>query len=242
MKDDELKAIWHILNEETGFPDSSFNQADYFRKSKSRLIQDKVRQMLQTDLLIKVISGLAFLLNLLVYHDTPIVFYINLSGILFLAIMTAIEVRILRQLERVSDPGLPTRDSLSGILVFLRRKSHLYALTVASTQIQIFVPGLLIYFFIAYGQVKPMTTLSFIVFSVLCLIGTVTSYLRIKAQIKFHAKHITACLSDLNDNILSFVSESIEKQRKHDDTTKILIGLLLIFAFVAFLAVLKSIV
>lgn len=242
MKDDELKNIWHMLNEETGFPDSRQNPADNFRKNQSGLIQDKVRKMLQNDLIIKAISGLAFLLNLLFYHDTPIVFYINLLGILFLAIMTAIEVRTLQQLEVVSDPGLPTRDSFSGILVFLRRKSHLYVLTIASTQILIFVPGLLIYYFITYGHVKPMSTESFFVFSVLCLIGTVTSYLRIKAQIKFHTKHITACLSDLNDNILSFVSESIEKQRKQDETTKVLVGLVLIFAFVALLAVLRSIV
>jgi hypothetical protein len=48
-------------------------------------------------------------------------------------------------------------------------------------------------------------------------------------------------MSDLNDNILQIAYSSVEKDRKHDNTMKIITAILLTLAFVVFIAVLKSI-
>ena len=83
--------------------------------------------------------------------------------------------------------------------------------------------------------------MSFFVFSTLALIGAVMTYLRINAQVKYLIKHITICMSDLNDNILQLAYSTIEKERKHDNTMKIVVGLLVILAFTIFAITIKRI-
>ena len=60
------------------------------------------------------------------------------------------------------------------------------------------------------------------------------------AQVKYQIKHIEACLSDLNDNILAVVTSNIETQQKQDRTTKVLLYAVLIFGFIVLIAVLKK--
>jgi len=242
MKDEQLKNIWNMIEDKSGIFEFPIMTKEQFIIGRSGSIQDKLRRMLQNDLILKMISGIALVLNFLFYWGTPDVLYVCLAGGLFLVFMTSIEWKTLQGFNRISDPGLPTRDALSNVLIYLKRKSNLYELTIAASQILIFVPGLLIYFYLVYGQVKPITGLSFFVFSTLALIGTIMAFVRVKAQIKFYIKHISLCLSDLNENAIGFAFQRIESQRKQDHLIKMLVYLLLTFGFVAFLAVLKSIV
>jgi len=242
MKEDNLKDIWNLINEPNEPTVSWQSPKSQFIISRSKSVQNKIRRMLHKDLIVKTVSGLAFILTLLLYRETENVIYICVVGLLFQAIMVTIEVKLLQQFNSVSDLGQNTRDNLSGILTLLKRKTHLYEITIASTQVMVFVPGLLIYFFIMYGQVKYLAPFDYFVFSVLVLIGTVITYLRVRSQLKFHIRHITASITDLNENTLEFVMNTIEKQRKQDDLIKGLVGLLLIIGFVALLAILKAIV
>lgn len=242
MKDEQLKNIWNMIEDKSGILEFPNMTKEQFIVNRSGSIQDKLRRMLQNDLILKMISGIALVLNFLFYWGTPDVLYVCLAGGLFLAFMTSIEWKTLQGFNRISDPGLPTRDALSNVLIYLKRKSNLYELTIAASQILIFVPGLLIYFYLVYGQVKPITGLSFFVFSTLVLIGTIMAFVRVKAQIKFYIKHISLCLSDLNENAIGFAFQRIESQRKQDHLIKMLVYLLLTIGFVAFIAVLKSIV
>ncbi|MBU8923347.1 MAG: hypothetical protein KOO63_16140 [Bacteroidales bacterium] len=242
MKDQDMRMLWNILHEQTEVPGSGRISVDRFMGSHSESIQNRIRGMLQKDLIFKMLSGLAFLLNFIVYRDTPNVLYVCMAGVVLLATMAWIQLKILQQFNRISDPGLPTKDSLSGIMVFLKRKAYLCEMTLASSGALIFVPGLLLYFFFTYGYVREMSGFGFMVYTILCLIGTVTSYMRVKSQIRFHIRHITACLSDLNEDSLEFAVRTIEKQRKQDETVKLVVGLLLVFGFVLLIGVLKSIV
>ena len=242
MNDDNLKNLWNQINDQSDIPEFEAKTIDQFIINRSGSIQNKVRNILRHDLILKSISGIALLLTLAFYQDTPDVVYISLAGILFLTLMTYLEVRALRQFNKVSDPTLSTRDNLSGIQLFLKRNSSLVALINASSQILIFVPGILLYFYMVYGQVKSVTVFDFFVFSGICLIGIITNYLRIISLIKFHIKNVAVFLSDLNDNILALVTQSIEQQRKQDQTVRFLVGFLLVFAFILFVLVLRSII
>ena len=241
MKDEEIIKIWNIMNDQFTLPVAGERPAEFHMRKSSETLQNKIRKRLGNGLILKAVSGLAFLLNIAFYYQIPAILIICLAGIILMASMTAIEARILKQFTKISNLAQPVRDTLSKLMIFLKRKSTLMEITEASNQILVFVPGLLLYFYIVYGQVKPLTSLSFFVFSTLCLIGTVTAYLRIRAQLMFHIRHMNTCLSDLNENTLAFVSETIEKQRNQDYQMKTLVGLLLIFAFVIILALLKSI-
>ncbi len=241
MKDQEFKDIWRSLEENPGVPINGAFDAENFIKSRSITVKDKIRKILQNDMFIKLASGIVILLDIAFYINTINVLYVCFALLIFLAIMLFIEYKTLQQFRRIADPGLNTRDNLSEVLIFLQRKSNILGILTASSQILIFIPGLLAYFFLTYGYLKPMTGMSFFVFTTLCLIGIIISYIRTSSQIKFYIKHITICMSDLNDNILQLAYSAIEKERKQDNTMKIVIGLLLVFAFVAFIAVIKSI-
>jgi len=241
MKDEQLKNIWNMINDKSGIMDYIPGSTEQLISQRSGSIQDKIRGMLQNDLILKVISGIAFMLNLVFYHNNLEVVYVCIAGVLFLAIMTTIEWKTLQRFNKIADPGLATRDNLSNILVYLRRKANLFKTTIASSQVLIFVPGALLYFFLVYGQVKPLTGEAFMVFTVLILIGTFGSFHRTGTQIKYHIKHLMVCLSDLNDNALGFAIETIENQRKQDHKVQILVYILSILGFLVLIFIMKSI-
>ena len=242
MKDDELKNIWNMMNENTlGFEGLHMTK-DQIITSRSGSVQNKLKALLQNDLILKSISGIAFLLNLVFYWGNSDVILVCLGGILFLVIMTTIEWKTLEGLKRISDPGRSTREALSNILIFIKRKANLYETTIASSQVLIFVPGLLLYFYLVYGQVKPMTGISFMVYTVLVLIGTFSSYSRIRSLIKYHIQYLHISLSDLNENSLQFAFNAIDNKRKQDMIVKTLVYIVVIVGFIALIAVLKSIV
>lgn len=241
MKDQEFKDIWQSLEDFPGVPIGKTFDKDSFIKFRSITVNDKVRKIMRNDLLLKLFSGILFILNMIFYYQTTNVIYVCLSGLVFLALMSFIEYKVLKHFNSIDDQSKSTKQTLSDTLIFLQRKSNILGILNASSQILFFVPGVLAYFFIFYGYLKPMTAESYFVFSTLCLISTIMAYIRIMSQVKHYIKHITLCMSDLNDNILQMAYSAIEKERKQDYAIITLVGLLSIFVFVALIAVLKSV-
>jgi hypothetical protein len=240
MKDNELKNIWNMINDDTLGFDALNMTKDQIISSRSGSVQNKLRAMLQNDLILKLISSIALLLNLVFYWGTSDVIFICLGGILFLGIITTIQWKTLQEFDRISNPGLSTREVLSNVLIFIKRKANIYAICIAASQVLIFVPGLLLYFYLVYGQVKPMTGMSFAVFTTLALIGTFSAYSRVGAQIKFHIQYLRISLSDLNENSLQYAFNAIDNKRKQDNLQKILVYILATVGFVALMVILKS--
>ncbi len=241
MTQDKLKHIWNLINDQTEISGSSGHTRDSLIRSRSGSVQEKVRRLFRNDLILNTVGALAFMADLLLYRDNQGVIFICLGGLFLQAIMFTLEVNLLQQFKKASDISRSTRDSLSGLVTFLKRKSPLFGITIAASQITFFSSGVLLYYYLVYGQVKPMTLLTFFVFSVLVGIGTLSAYLRIQSQMKFQIRNLIACLGDLNENTLEFVLDVIEKERKQDEFIRVLVSFLLIFVFVALLAVLKSV-
>ena len=242
MKDNELKNIWNMINDDTLGLDALNMTKDQIISNRSGSVQNKLRAMLQNDLILKLISSIALLLNLVFYWGTSDVIFICLGGILFLGIITTIQWKTLQEFDRISNPGLSTREVLSNVMIFIKRKANIYQICIAASQVLIFVPGLLIYFYLVYGQVKPMTGISFMVYTVLALLGTIFSYSRIRSQIKFHLKYLHISLSDLNENSLQYAFNAIDNKRKQDNLMNILFYILAGIGFIALIAILKSVV
>ena len=241
MKDQEFKDIWRSLEENPGVPITGKFDAEQFKRSRSSTIKDQIRKIMHVDLWIKLVSIIIILLDIAFYINITDVLYVCIALLFLIGILALLEYKALQQFNRISDPSLNTRDNLSEILIFLQRKSNLLGILSGSTMLLGYFPAIFAYFFIAYGFLKPMTGMSFFVFSTFALIGAIMAYSRVSAQIKFFIKHITICMSDLNDNILQMAYSSIEKERKKDDTLKIVVGLLLVFAFTIFAIVIKKI-
>jgi hypothetical protein len=196
--------------------------------------------MLQNDLILKSIGGITLLLNFVFYWGNSDVVLICLGGIIFLGIITTIQWRTLQEFNKIANPGLSTREALSSVLIFIKRKANIYEICIAASQVLIFVPGLLLYFYLVYGQIKPMTGMSFAVFTILALIGTFSAYSRVRAQIKFHIQYLNISLSDLNENSLQYAFTAIDEKRKQDNLFKTLVYILAVVGFIALIAILKS--
>ena len=222
-------------------PWAEFLTTEQFVRSKPASIKDKIRNILTYDLILKGAAGIMLILDAMFYFDRPTEFAVILTGMLLFGFMVYLEVGLHKQFDKISDPGQSTRENLSAIMVFLRRKSFLYSIIVSSSNLLIFVFGLMLYFQVAHGYFKPLTLERLSVFSILCGIGVLTQFLRTQSQIKFHISHLSVFLSDINNNALIYVSESIEKQRKQDMAIRGLVAILLGVGFVLMIILIKSI-
>jgi hypothetical protein len=237
---DNLKNNWNNLDEFSDIPGYGFKSINQFLGYRSDTIFDKIRWIFYGDLLRKLVGTLFIICGLVIYHDKmPLVTILSLLLIIQL-FASWFEIKALQNFNKISNPASSPKNILSAILVFLKSSFTLPLISMSSSFVFIFVPGLLLYFELVYGYLKPITPFDYLAFCGLCLIGIIMSFTIIRSQLNFHIKHLRVCLSDLNEDTLFLVSQNIESQRKQDEWIKVLVSLALIIGFVALLAALKS--
>jgi len=165
---------------------------------------------------------------------------INLVILGLTLLMLMSEIGIYRSFNRIADPGKDAKQNLASLLTFLRRHFTVPVILFASTQVFVYVPGVLFYHFLEYGGVEHLTPFSYFVFSFICLFTVVIAIILTFSQLKYHERHIRICLSDLNDNALAQASENIKLRRKQDTLIIVLVGVAVLFGFVIVIALVKS--
>ena len=213
----DIRNGWENIDEFVGIPGYGITSVEKFIRGRSVSIYQKVRGIFKRDFIIKSISFLFIIFTLA---------QINYFGLF----------------KRSADPGRSSRDNLTSLLTFLKRKFPFSALMSASSNIFGFVPGMLLYFILVYGYLKPFQPMAYFVYSFLCLTSMIFSFILDMRQVRYHIKHIRICLSDLNDNALAMASENIESKRKQDTTVIVLTQVVIVLGFIVLIAVLKSIV
>jgi hypothetical protein len=241
MNENELKQVWRKVGKEMNSQVYSSATLEQFINSRSTSIGAKVKQLLQIDIFIKSALFVSLLFNVYLYFDTPTILSVCLVAILLLAGLTYFESKTMERFNEVTDPSKSAKDNLASMLTFLQSRFETSTLAVASTHLFGFTSGVLIYFYLVYGRVRPLEAMDYFVFGVFYLIGIIFGIAVTKGQVKYHIKHLKACLSDLNENVLSVVSSHIEDQRKQDKVMKILLMLLVAFGFVVLIVVLTKI-
>ena len=241
MNENELKQVWRKAGKEMNSQAYSSATLEQFINSRSTSIGAKINQLLRVDIFMKSAVLVSLLVNVYWYFDTPSVLSVCLAAILLLVGLTHFEFKTMERFNEITDLGDSAKDNLSSMLTFLQSRFETSTLAVASTHLFLFTSGCLIYFYLVYGQVRPLDGTDYFVFGVLYLIGIIWGIAATKGQVKYHVKHLKACLSDLNENVLSVVSSHIETQRKQDKMMKTLLMLLVVFGFVVLIAVLKQI-
>jgi len=242
MDEFSIKDSWDNINEYAGIPGYGITSMDKYIKGQTLSVFGKIRWLFIRDFIMKSVGGLFILLNLFFYWNNPTVMLINLVILGLLLLMFIVGISIYKQFNRLADPGKDAKQNLTSLLIFLKRHFTIPVIMYASTQVFVFIPGLLAYFFLAYGEVKYLTPLSYFVFSFLCLIGVVMSIIITLTQMKYHEKHIRICLSDLNDSALAQASEYIQLRRKKDTLVIVLTAVGIILGFVVVMAILHSMI
>lgn len=242
MSDKNLKDMWNKAENLLGGPDYQSPTIERFISGRSNSIADKVRKTIQIDIALKLLFAALLLVDAVLYIKIqPTVAYVSMALIAGNLPLVWYLFRVLHRFSRVADYGLSPKEKLSGMLTFLRSRFFTAILAISSTYIFLFISGLLMYFFVTYGELRRLGNMDVFVFTTLCTIGVTMNFLVNHAQVRYHIKHIEACLSDLNDNVLALVTNNIELQQKQDRNTKILFMLLLVVGFVVFIAILKKI-
>ena len=240
MSDKILKDIWNKTENVLGASNYESNAIERFTAGRSDSVAQKIRTMLQFDIVLKAIVGLMLAVDAILYVSTSLVLIICIIGIVILIALILFQFKVLKRFSEIADYGQSTKDKLSEMLTFLRSRFFTALLSIASSYIFVFISGSLLYFYAVYGQVRAHDGMDIIVFSVFIIIGIVLNFFVNFSQVKFQIKHLESCLSDLNDNVLFIVSQNIETQQKQDRTTKLLLGIVLIIGFVLLIAILKK--
>ena len=237
----DLRKGWENIDEFAGIPGIGIASVEKFIKGRSISIAGKVRGFFVRDFIFKSLAFVFIVSNLVLYRNDPEIWLINaILGVLWI-ISTLLGIKFYKEFRRSADPARSSRDNLSSLLTFLRRRFPYVAMNAATTYVCTFLPGILLYFVAAYGYLQPFSTENYLVFSFLGILGTVSGYVLDIRAVRHHIQHIKICLSDLNDNALALASENIEMKRKMDHLITILIQVVILLLFLGFIALFKSI-
>ncbi|MEE4176083.1 MAG: hypothetical protein V2I46_01095 [Bacteroides sp.] len=236
----KIKDRWNNINEFSGIPGYGLTSIEKFIQGRSESIFEKIRSIFLRDIIIKSIAAVFITLNLIFYQGYDLIITLNVVLLAFLGFFFFIEMKYFSAFKRSADMGKSSKENLSSILIFLERKFPVSAIFRATTYLFGFVPGLLLYFYLAYGYPKPIETMGYFVFSFLCLLGIISGYILDTRQVRHHKNHIKVCLSDLNDDALALASANIEANRKLDITTIVLVQALILLGFLVLVVILKS--
>jgi len=237
----DLRNGWENIDEFAGIPGIGITSVEKFKQGRSISIAGKVRGIFVRDFIFKSLAFLFIVPNLILYQDDLDIWLINaILGVLWI-IFTLLGMKFYREFKRSADPARSSRENLSSLLTFLTRRFPYAAMIAATSYICTFLPGILLYFVAAYGYLKPFTTETYLVFSFLGILGTVSGYILDMRAVRHHILHIKICLSDLNDNALALASQNIEMKRKMDHIITILVQVAILLMFLAIIAVFKSV-
>jgi len=241
MNDFNLRDGWQNIDEYAGVPGYGITSLDKYLKGQTLSIFGKIRRLFVRNFIFKSVGVIFILLNLYYYGDNPRLMLVNLVILGLTLLMLMSEINIYRRFNRVADPGKDAKQNLASLLTFLRRHFTVPVILFASTQVFVYVPGVLFYHFLEYGGIEHLTAFSYFVFSFICLIGVIMAIILTFSQLSYHQRQIRICLSDLNDNALAQASENIQLRRNQDTLIIILVGLAVFFGFVIVIALVKSI-
>lgn len=236
-----LKNGWDNIDEFSGIPGYGITSIEKFTYGRSVSIFEKIRSIFIRSFIIKSIAALFISFNLILYRGNKNVIMINAFLMFLLVIFLIIEIRFFSEFKKSASPSKSSKENLSSLLIFLGRKFPVLAIFRSATYLFGFIPGILLYFMLVYGYLKPIDLMGYLVFSFLGLIGIIFSYIHDKRQVGYYIRHIKLCLSDLNDNALAMASENIETKRKLDVTIIVLTQFVIILVFVVLMVILKSI-
>lgn len=239
--DKNLKEIW--AKAESFMESKSYESKtiEHFISKRSTSTAEYIKKMIFLDFALKSLGVIILGIDIFLYYGTMNVTSVCVTGIALLIILILFQFKLLKQFSQIADYGQTPKDKLASMLTYLRNRFYTTLLAISSTYLFVFISGSLLYFYATYGQVRPLDGQDIIVFSIFILIGIVFNFIVNYKQVAYQIKHIEACLSDLNDNILPVVLSNIETQRKQDRTNKVLILLVLVFGFVLLLVIFKNI-
>lgn len=241
MDEKTLKDMWKNMDLIMDNPGYSTTDIEGFLKGKSQMISKKISEIIRTDLVIKYISAIFLLLDFGLYSSVqPVIGNISLIGLLLIIPLIVYQTRLFRTFNAINDKAANVKEKLTSMLSFLNLRSFDTLLSVSSTYLFGYSGGMLLYFFFTYGQLRRIGGLDIFVFPSICIMGMVFTYIFNKKRMDFQKKHIQLCLSDIDEDAKKMIDMNLETKQKTDKLITLLVGIVVLFAFLIFVFILKK--
>lgn len=240
MNDKKLKDMWNKAENLIGSSEYDSSNIERFLSGKSHSTAQMIKKMIYMDLVMKSVVIIALLVDMVLYAGTTNIMAVCIGGMVLLAVLMYYQLKMLKRFAEIADHGQTTRDKLVSMLAYLKTRFNSTLISMSITYLFVFISGSLAYFYVVYGQVRPLDWIDIVVFMTFILIGLGFNFFTFRAQVQYHIKHLETSLSDLNENNLAVVSEIIEQQRKQDRINKLVLMLILAIGFTVFAVMLKK--
>lgn len=241
MSDKNLKDMWNKAESHMGGSDYESLSIEKFISKRSNSTAQKVKNTIFLDIGLKILVLVILGIDIFLYLGTPNVIAVCITAIVLLVPLILFQFKMLNRFVEIADYGQSTKEKLASMLTYLRSRFFSTLLAISSSYPFMFISGMLLYFYAAYGYVRPLDGQDIIVFSLFLISGVGFNFYINQKQFVYQIKHLETCLSDLNDNSLAMVSNNLEMQRKQDITNKVLLMMVLVFGFVLLIAIFKNV-
>lgn len=233
--------MWSNAENIAGSLGYDISNIEQLLSGKSKSTAHGIRKMLYMDFALKAIVMIVLGIDIFLYLGTVNVIFVCSAGIILLAGLLFLQKKMLDHFNIIADNRQNTRNNLMSMLTYLKTKFNLTLITISITYIFIFIAGSLIYFYMVYGEVRPLDEMDIIVFTGFILMGIIFNFVVNKALVQYQIKHLEVCLTDLNEDALLIVSQNIEMQKKQDRTNKFMLGMVLLIGFLLLVAIFKNV-
>jgi len=241
MNDKKLKDMWKSAEYFMDTLGYESNTIEGFLSNRSGSVANKIKKMIQADLGFKIGAALFLILDSFLYFEVQRnIAYICTAGVILIIPLILFELSTLRQFNSILTVNRNIKETLSGMLSFLENRSTSTLLSIASTYLFFFSGGVLLYFFVEYGELRRMGSMDIFVFPSICIMGIIINLAFNYRIIKYQILHLKLCLSDVEEELLPQVASKIESRRKNEMLISILVGAVLFLAFFLLVAVLKA--
>jgi flagellar biogenesis protein FliO len=240
MEDKKLKDMWTQMNEYLNYPKYGSGNIEEFMGRKSKSIFNKIKENLTILLGFKtfILCGLIF--DFIFYtHNIYVQGFALISAILLVYIMYY-EFMTLRKIRAIHKNTYNINQHLSELLSFIEENQTGMILSASTTNLFGFPGLMLMYFYLLYGQIKPMPVFGFFVMGVLFLIGVIGGYIIQKAQLDSHINHLRTCIDKMDNEMKMYLSNEVEAKGKQNIKIKVLIMFIIILVFIVIVALLKK--
>ena len=175
--DKNLKEMWNKAGSLMGGSEYESDTIGRFISGRSTSVTEKIRKMIQLDIALKILFTIVLLIDGILYFNIqPTVSLVCLAGMVFAIPLALLQSKVLKQFNQIADYGQSTKDKLARTLTFLRNRFFNAILSISSTGIFLYISGLLMYFFLTYGELRRLGNMDVFVFSTFLIIGVVMNF------------------------------------------------------------------
>lgn len=233
---DSLKSAW---KREEGFDSPRLSESDIekYLQKKSKGISQHYKKGLVFDLVLKGLVGIS-LIGIIILFAGNINMLISMLMVLALILWSIwFQVKMYRNIPSDVSSEPVIRKTLEKRIDFYRKKYFKSLYIGALSNSLIFVSGSLYYFYIKYGEIRPLDLTDFLVFGGATLIAFIFGAAANIGQMNFQVKQLESCLQEIDEDSISVLTirEQKNKRRRLFFITllALICGLLLLAYFIS---------